>query len=108
MQNEMHKSSSESSIVSREEILKESLKECPEMLLEVAKLFGQESKEYLIAERLADLVKREYEFLLAKREYEQLCKKNNMMLKIMAIKEISDMAKTKKALNEALDKMGLN
>jgi hypothetical protein len=53
-------------------------------------------------------VKREYEFLLAKREYEQLCKKNNMMLKIMAIKEISDMAKTKKALNEALDKMGLN
>jgi hypothetical protein len=108
MENKNHKTSSVSSELTREQLLKESLKECPEMLLEVAKLFGQESKEYLIAERLADLVKREYEFLLAKREYEQLCKKNNMMLKIMAIKEISDMAKTKKALNEALDKMGLN
>jgi hypothetical protein len=104
MQNEKHKSSSVSSALTREQLLKMTLDECPEMLLMVVKQFGQDSTQFMMAERLTDLVKREYEFLVAKREYHDLCNEHHMRLDMVAIREISNLAKVKKAINE----MGLN
>jgi hypothetical protein len=107
MENINHKPSSESSVSAREQLLKTTLERVPEVLLKLADLFGQDSEQFMIAERLTDVLKREYEYLVAKRDYEDFCRQHNMQLEITGIYEISDMIQVKKALVDALEEVGL-
>ena len=98
MQNEMHKSSSESSVLSREQFLKTILEGSEEVLLEISRVCGEDSPQMMIAEKFLDTCKKEYESLVARREYHDLCEKHHMMFDAAGIQEIKSMLAGKIAL----------
>lgn len=108
MLNEKQETSSVSSMLSREQVLKLILEASPEVLLAVSKQFGIDSDHYMIAERFIDLQKREHELLIAKRDYLDLCSKKHMQFGATAVHEIAAMERNKAVLKEQLAKMGLN
>ena len=77
-----------SSVLSREQILKAAIDDSAEALLMIIKYTGENSREYIIAEMFLDLIKKEYEFLVTKREYNDMCQQHYMRFGLEGLEEI--------------------
>jgi hypothetical protein len=111
MKTEKVNSSSVSSLSAREELLSKSLEQSTEMLLVVDRFFGQDSVKFMVAEKFVDLLKKEYEFLVARREYDALCLEHRMMFGVDQLNEAAGLERMRRANEEFVQKlkaMGLN
>lgn len=101
-------SNSEGSLQLYEDALKATLDGSAEVLLTIVKQFGQDSKQHQIAENYFQCIKAGYVFCTAKREFNDLCEEHHMTFNAEAVQTILDINKTKAAIKEQLDKLGLN
>lgn len=102
------KSNSEGSIQLCEDIAKAILDDSAEVLLTIVKQFGKDSKQHAVAESYFECIKAGYAFIIAKKEFNDLCKEHQMTFDAKAVKEIIAMNKIKALIKEQLDKLGLN
>jgi hypothetical protein len=98
MENINHKPSSESSALTREQFLERILEGSEKALLEVSKVCGKDSPQMMIAEKFVETCKKEYESLVARREYHDLCEEHHMMFDAAGMQEIKDIVATKVSL----------
>lgn len=105
MKTEKVDSNSVSPVLSREQTLKAALEQSTEMLLIVDKFFGQDSVKFMVAEKFVDLVKKEYEFLVARREYDALCLEHCMMFGVDQLNEAAGLERMRRANEEFMQKL---
>jgi hypothetical protein len=98
MENINHKPSSESSVSAREQLLKTILEGSENALLEVSNACGEDSPQLMIAEKFVETCKKEYESLVARREYHDLCEEHHMMFDAAGMQEIKDIVAAKVTL----------
>lgn len=105
MKTEKVESNSFGSIYAREEKLKTVLDCSEEVLLAIIGKFGLDSDKYQVADRFIEVVKLEYEFLVAKREYEAFCEQKQMRLYLDGLLEIYELHQVGKMIAEQHKKL---
>lgn len=114
-------SNSEGSIQLYEDVLKKMLDGSAEVLLTIFNQFGEDSKQYLIAESYFESIKAGYAFCTAKKEFNDLCKEHQMTFNADAVEYIKTVNKlnrllsacplkywNKADLQKQFDELGLN
>ena len=108
MKTEKVDSNSVSSVKAREDLLRTALDVSEEVLLAIIGKFGLDSDKYTIADNLIEVIKKEYAFVVARREFKELCEEKQMVLTLDGFMEIHELYQVKIAIDEQLKWMGAN
>lgn len=108
MKTEKVDSNSVSSVKAREDLLRTALDVSEEVLLAIIGKFGLDSDKYTITDNLIEVIKKEYAFVVARREFKELCEEKQMVLTLDGFMEIHELYQVKIAIDEQLKRMGAN